>query len=94
MSTPVKLTALPNDHPMSSRQTVGELHHAEGEIIELGPANYGIRTAGHNALLPLNLPDDFQQEGLKIFFSGSMKEIGLNEFMAGQPIVLSEIVRK
>jgi len=95
MDTPVKPTALPQDHPMLSRQTLQQLYNVEGEIVELGPANFGIQTPSLNsALLPLNLPDDFQKEGLHVLFSGHLKEIGLNEFMAGHPLVLTEISKK
>ncbi|RYZ89486.1 MAG: hypothetical protein EOO68_25395 [Moraxellaceae bacterium] len=69
MNMPLKPTALPQDHPMLSRQTLQQLHNVEGEIVQLGPANFGIRTASLNsALLPLNLPDDFQKEGLHVLF--------------------------
>ena len=95
MNTPVKPTALSQDHPMSSRQTLQQLQDTEGEIVQIGPSNYGIQTTSvSSVLLPFNLPDDFQQEGLKVLFSGNLKEIGLNEFMAGHPLVLTEILKK
>jgi hypothetical protein len=95
MNTPVKPTALPPDHPIFSRQTLQRLQNVEGEIVQLDPVNFGIQTASLSSLLlPLNLPEDFQTEGLKISFSGNLKEIGLNEFMAGHPLELTEILKK
>jgi hypothetical protein len=92
MNTPVKPAALAQDHPISLRQTLQQLQNIEGEIVQLDPANFGIQTSSLNSvLLPFNLPDEFQKEGIKVSFSGNLKEISLNEFMAGHPFILTEI---
>ncbi len=85
------LQPLPSDHPFAQRKTVQQLQRQEGEIVKLDPANFGIRSAAAGqVLLPVNLPADLQREGTKILFSGSVKEIGMSEMLAGQPIVLTQ----
>jgi hypothetical protein len=80
------------DNPFVRRKTVQHLHGQEGEIVKLDPANFGIQSAGGGpVLLPLNLPAEFQQAGAKILFSGSVKEVGLNELFAGPPLVLTQV---
>ena len=92
MSTSQKPSGLPQDHPVASRKTVQEMHDEEGVIVKLDATNFGIQSsAGSNVLLPVNLPQAFEQEGLKILFSGQVKEVNLNEMMAGQPLVLTEV---
>lgn len=79
---------------MSSRRTTQTIQRADGTIVKMDAANFLIQSAGFGMLLPLNLPEEFGQEGRNVLFSGELKEIGLNEFFAGQPIVLSAIAEK
>jgi hypothetical protein len=80
------------DHPLAARKTVQTIQDEEGQIVKIDPVNFGIQTtADGNLLLPLNLPEDCQQEGLKVMFSGTVKEVNPNELMAGQPLVLTSL---
>jgi hypothetical protein len=83
---------LPPGHPVAARKTVQTIQDEEGQVIKIDPVNFGIQSSADSTLLlPLNLPEDCQQEGLKIKFSGSVKEVNPNELMAGQPIVLTAL---
>lgn len=74
------------------RATTGKIERQEGEIIQLDPVNLGIQPNGSpSLLLPCNLPAAFQQSGLKIVFSGLLKEIKPTELFAGQPFVLTHL---
>jgi len=78
----------------SDRNSVGEIDRKEGEVMQIDPINVGIHYQGANPiLLPCNLPEAFQQTGLKIIFSGHIKEVRLNELVPGQPFVLTHIER-
>lgn len=84
--------SLPADHPFAQRRTVQTLQNQEGQIVKLDSVNFGIQSATDNRmLLPLNLPVEFQKEGENVLFSGSVKEVGLNELFAGQPLVLIQL---
>ena len=84
---------LPADNRFALRKTVQQLLRQEGKIVKLDPTNFGIQPAAGQLLFPVNLPAEFQQEGLKILFTGAVKEVGLNELFAGQPIVLTQVQR-
>jgi hypothetical protein len=78
----------------SERKTIGKIEKKEGEVMLLDALSFGIHCGGTNPiLLPCNLPEAFQQTGLKIMFSGSIKEVQLNELVAGQPFVLTHVER-
>ena len=95
MSQPSSLPSLPPEHPMASRQTLQSLQNEEGVIIKTDAENYLIQMPAPGlSLFPLNLPAAFQQQGLPVVFSGAVKETGLNEFFAGQPLVLTFIEAK
>jgi hypothetical protein len=86
------LQPLQSDNPFAQRKTVQHIQSQEGEIVKLDPANFGIRAAkAGQVLFPINLPTELQQVGAKILFSGSVKEVGLSELFAGQPIVLTQV---
>src|SRR4051812_21613268 len=76
----------------ADRATIGKIERQEGEIVQIDIVNFGIQYKGSNpVLLPCNLPEDFEQTGMKIIFSGLIKEIRLTEFLAGQPIALTHL---
>ncbi|GEM_PF-2109260 len=76
------------------RPTVNKLERHEGEVMQIDAMNTGIHCGGDNPILfPCNLPEAFQQTGLKIIFSGLLKETTSNELMPGQPFVLTHIER-
>jgi hypothetical protein len=78
----------------NDRTSVGEIDSKEGEVMQIDPINMGIHYEGPNPiLLPCNLPEAFQQTGLKIIFSGHIKEVKSNENVPGQPFVLTHIER-
>jgi hypothetical protein len=86
------LQPLPQFHPLAGRKTLYTLENRPGEIVMADSANYVIRTAGDDKIfLPLNLPVVFRKAGMKINFSGMVKEIDPTEFWAGQPVILTRI---
>ena len=83
--------SLVQDPLWSDRKTLYTLGNKEGQVVELDPVNYGIRVAGvETVLFPVNLPSEFRHTGIKIRFSGQVKEIDLSELWAGQPVLLTE----
>jgi hypothetical protein len=86
------LQPLPQTHPLAGRKTLYSLENSPGEVITLDAANYAIRIAGDDKIfLPLNLPASFRKEGMKINFSGMVKEIDPTEFWAAHPLILTKI---
>lgn len=85
-----------SDHPISARETVRDLENEEGVIVKLDNENHGIQTSreADGLLFPVNLPDAFHKDGLKVIFSGKLKQAGNAEFWAGQPMLLTSIEQK
>jgi hypothetical protein len=78
----------------TDRKTTGTIRGIEGEVMLLDPVSFGIHCSGaHPILMPCNLPDAYQQTGLKVRFSGVVKEIFANESMTATPFVLESIER-
>jgi len=78
----------------TDRNTIRNIECQEGEVIQIDTVNVGIHYGGPDPiLLPCNLPEAYQQTGLKIVFSGFVKEIKLNELVPGQPFVLTHVER-
>lgn len=65
----------------------------EGTVryIDLEGGFYGIEEAHGARLLPLNLPKEFQKEGLKIRFKSQPKAKTMTLQMWGEPIEVVEI---
>ena len=80
----------------TDRKDLSIFSDLEGEIFQMDNVNFGIRSMGENeaSLLPCNLPQRLQKAGLKIIFSGKVKETRLEELWAGQPFVLTAIREK
>jgi len=79
----------------ADRKTVATINKQEGEILLIDNVNYGIRyQTTSELLLPCNLPQQLQQPGKKIIFSGSVKETLPTEMWAGQPFVLTQAEEK
>jgi len=77
-----------------NRLTIRKIERHQGEVMQIDSMNTGIHCSGADPILfPCNLPEAFQQTGLKIIFSGFVKELSLNELMPGQPFVLTFIER-
>lgn len=87
---------LEQQHPLTSRKTVDTLKNQEGEIVVIDAANFGIqyKNDSNRLLLPLNLPAPLQKAGVKVIFSGSVKQISPEEFWAAQPVILTAIKEK
>lgn len=83
-------------HPLTNRETVDTLENQEGEIVVIDAANFGIqcKSDSNRLLLPLNLPAPLQKAGVKVIFSGSLKQISPEEFWAAQPVILTAIKEK
>ena len=66
-----------------------------GVIQQVGTNIYVIidnaEEGGH--YVPINLPADFKENGLRVLFSGRVGEVPSNVRMAGTPLVLSTIQR-
>jgi len=79
-------------HALAGRKTLYTLENQEGEVIALDNANFGIRTEGtYTVLFPVNLSPSLKKEGIKIKFSGQVKETDLTEFWAAQPVLLTKV---
>ncbi len=80
----------------TDRKTVKRIENKEGEVYLIDNVNFGIRSQDKEAvpLLPCNLPQPLQRAGIKIIFSGLIKETGLAEFWAAQPFVLTSVREK
>lgn len=96
MSKAINLPKIPlTKSGYNSRKTVQTFQKQSGKIIKIDAVNFGIEDSSAAAvLMPVNLPVSFEKEGMKIIFSGMVKEINLNEMMAGQPIVLTYLQEK
>ena len=82
----------------TSRQPVqpdDDIVNRTGVIQQLPPDIYviidGVAEGKHYA--PTNLPTDFKEDGLRVLFSGSTREIPSNVRMVGIPLDLSSIQR-
>jgi len=76
----------------TDRKTVSNISNNAGEIFMIDNVNFGIRSsAAAQPLMPCNLPEKLQKPGIKIIFSGAVKETKLEELWAGQPFVLTSI---
>lgn len=84
---------LEQQHPLTSRQTTDTLENQEGEVVAIDAANFGIqcKNAGTGLLLPLNLPAPLKKAGVKVVFSGSVKQTNPEELWAGKPVILTSI---
>lgn len=82
-------TTLSQEHPLASRKTLYSLENREGKIVSLDAVNFGINTGGDTVLFPVNLPAQLQKAGIKINFSGAVKEMDPTEFWAATPILLT-----
>ena len=79
----------------TDRKTVSAVNNKEGEIFLIDNVNFGIRYAGNSKpLLPCNLPATLQKEGIKIVFSGAVKEAMPTELWAGELFVLTKAAEK
>lgn len=80
----------------TDRKNLNTLIKTEGEIFQIDNVNFGIRCNKENetSLLPCNLPQQLQEVGVKIVFSGIVKETRMEELWAGQPFVLTEVEEK
>ena len=79
------------DSQWNGRKTLYTLKNKEGQIVELNPGNLGIKVADDPTIfLPVNLSTEFRHAGMKIKFSGEVKEIDPTELWAGQPVFLTE----
>ena len=76
-------------------QLEGDVVNHTGVIQQVGADIYVIidnaEEGTHYA--PTNLPVDYKEDGLRVLFSGSIREIPSNVRMAGTPLVLSTIQR-
>ena len=81
---------------LTDRKSINTLNLKEGEIFLIDQTNFGIRFIDSNEviLLPCNLPARFQKAGLKVVFSGALKETKMEEMWAGQPFVLTGLSEK
>lgn len=84
---------LEQQHPLASRITTDTLENQEGEMVAIDAVNLGIqcKNDGVGLLLPLNLPVPLQKAGVKVIFSGLVKQTGPDEFWAAQPVILTAI---
>ena len=87
---------LEQHHPLASRQTTDTLENQEGEIVAIDANNFGIqcKNDSNRLLLPLNLSAPLQKAGVKVIFSGSVKQINPEELWAAQPLILTSIKEK
>ena len=76
----------------SDRATIEKITDLEGEVMQADAISLGIHCEGeYPILLPCNLPEAYQQTGLKVRFSGCVKDVGSSELLAGQPFVLTQL---
>ncbi|HEV8286654.1 MAG TPA: hypothetical protein VGQ09_20235 [Chitinophagaceae bacterium] len=80
---------LTQEHPLAKRKTLYSLEDKQGTVLALDNANFGINIGGDTILLPLNLPVQLQEAGIKINFSGEVKETDAAELWAAPPILLT-----
>lgn len=87
---------LEQQHPLTSRQATDTLENQEGEIVAIDTANFGIqcKNGSNRLLLPLNLPASLQKAGVKVIFSGSVKQTNPEELWAAPPLILTSIKEK
>jgi hypothetical protein len=83
-------SSLSREHPLASRKTLYSLENRQGKILALDAANFGISTGGDTVLLPVNLPVQLQKAGIKINFSGEVKETDPAELWAAAPVLLTQ----
>jgi hypothetical protein len=83
-------SSLSREHPLSSRKTLYSLENRQGKIVALDAANFGITIDGDTVLLAVNLPVQFQKAGVKLNFSGAVKEVDPTELWAATPILLTQ----
>ena len=81
---------LKQDHPLASRKNLYSLENKNGTVIALDATNFGIHLEGDTTLLPVNLPSSLQKAGIKINFSGAVKETDPAEFWAASPLLLTK----
>jgi len=80
---------LTREHPLAKRKTLYSLEDKQGTVIALDNANFGISIGDDTILLPLNMPAQLQEAGIKINFSGEVKETDPAELWAAAPVLLT-----
>ena len=81
-----------------ARQTVDTFRSEHGQVEYLPEPGLYLLSGGrlspqrYNRLLdPCNLPEAFRKDGLRVVFSGELKEVYDHEDLAGQPVKLTEL---
>ena len=78
----------------ADRRTTRIMEQKEGEVVLLDPVNFGIHCSDAcPILMPCNLPEAYQQTGLKILFGGMVKEMLPNEILTAPPFVITSLQR-
>lgn len=91
---PIPKQSSMQDSQWVQRKTIDTFKNKEGKIVELSPGNLGIAMVNDTTVLfPVNLAPNLRHAGIKIRFSGELKEIDATELWAGQPIFLTNAVK-
>lgn len=83
---------LPRYHPVAARSTISMIQQQEGIVVELEAGLPGI-AYNEQAVLPVNLPEPLREPGIRVIFSGEIKQISKAEFWAALPVVLTDICK-
>ena len=81
-----------HEHDSEERRTVGYLNNQVGQIILIMNDFYEIENEDNQTyqiVVPDNFPQQLEQDGLRIIYSGEVKEIYPYERMAGYPFKLT-----
>jgi len=81
---------LPRLHQIEGRPTTSLIQKEEGTIVELDAGLWGIMYRRHS-VLPVNLPAALRRTGVRVHFSGELKQVSTAEFWAALPVVLTAI---
>ena len=83
------------DNGETALQPVDDVVHHTGTVQLVGSTYVIIDDLASDGqqerFVPLNLPDEFKQAGMRVLFSGRRREIPPNVRMAGRPLQLSFI---
>jgi len=77
------------------RSTTEKISNVEGFITKkIGSFFISVDNDASKSYQPCNLSTEYEEEGMKILFSGKVKEIYPHERRAGSPFVISEIKKR